>query len=318
MMVINNRIRIHALVWAIVLGISYYSVKGGVYIMLGGRGQISTFAGGDNNTAAAAMITMWPFLYYLRLHSADKNIRRGLVAAMVFSILGILGTTSRGGALALAAVLSYFWWQSKHKAVIAICGAVGLVAVLQVMPQQWIDKMNSIQNYNEVESAQTRFESWHVALQMAMERPLTGGGMEAITQYRLTAKYDPDRRGFEAHSIWFQMLSDHGFPGLALFILINLVSWRNAAGVRKIARTRPELAWAADLATMGQLSMVGFLAAGSLLSMAYYDAYYTVLAVLAVMRASVAGWANVAARQQAADSLLNDGDFGRRPALPAR
>ena len=70
--------------------------------------------------------------------------------------------------------------------------------------------------------------------------------------------------------------------------LLGFAAFRNAIVVRRLTRDRPDLAWARDLATMGQLSLAGYWVAGTFLSMAYYDVYYTVIAILTVEREIVA------------------------------
>ncbi len=46
---------------------------------------------------------------------------------------------------------------------------------------------------------------------------------------------------------------------------------------------KPELAWAAKLAQMCQVSMIGFMMAGAFLSMPYYDLIYYIIAILVTL-----------------------------------
>lgn len=47
-----------------------------------------------------------------------------------------------------------------------------------------------------------------------------------------------------AHSIYFQVLGDQGFAGLAIFLLILASAWRNASVVVRATRDREEWHWA--------------------------------------------------------------------------
>jgi hypothetical protein len=56
----------------------------------------------------------------------------------------------------------------------------------------------------------------------------------------------------------------------------------------KSCRDTPERKWAADLTAMTQVSIVGFAIGGAFLSMAYYDLYYILIALLVVLERHVA------------------------------
>ena len=85
-----------------------------------------------------------------------------------------------------------------------------------------------------------------------------------------------------AHSIYFQVLGEHGFVGLFLFLLLWWLTWRTAVWIRKNTKPKGETAWAYHLAAMSQVSLVGFLVGGAFLSLAYFDLpYYIVVALIA-------------------------------------
>ena len=86
-----------------------------------------------------------------------------------------------------------------------------------------------------------------------------------------------------AHSVYFQLMGDSGFVGLILYIILLIVAWQNAKFVISYSKRFPQLQWAGDLASMLQVSMVGFVVGGAALSMAYYDAFLTLLAILEVL-----------------------------------
>ena len=77
-----------------------------------------------------------------------------------------------------------------------------------------------------------------------------------------------------AHSITFQVLGEHGFVGLGLFLLIGITALIKAQSIRRMAKGVPHLQWAADMAGMCQVSLVGFFVAGQFLNVAYFDLIY--------------------------------------------
>jgi probable O-glycosylation ligase (exosortase A-associated) len=85
-----------------------------------------------------------------------------------------------------------------------------------------------------------------------------------------------------AHSIYFQVLGEHGYIGLILFLLIWFFAFRTAAKIRADAPKRPETPWLGQLAGMCQVSLVGYAVGGAFLSLAYFDLPYNILVVLVV------------------------------------
>ncbi len=98
-------------------------------------------------------------------------------------------------------------------------------------------------------------------------------------------RYAPDPWDVhDSHSVYFQMLGHHGFVGLALFLLLGLMTWRTASWVIKHGRRSPEHRWAADLAAMVQVSLVGYATAGAFLGVAYFDLYYALITVVVLTK----------------------------------
>lgn len=299
MVVMNTRVRLHALAWVIVLSVAYFSLKGGLSVLLtGGGSHIHGLDGtvtGDNNNLGLIMVMSWSLINYLRLNSESKLVRSGLFALMGLTILAVLGTYSRGAFVALVPTLSYFWWKAKRKVIIGIIGVVAVIPAIIFMPQAWVERMDTIQTYDQDGSAMARIRQWGFAMALARDHPLVGGGFDASQSYNVVKNYYPDQVPRAYHSIWFEALGDHGIPGLLIFIAIGLVSLHNAGVIRRATRTRPEWAWAHDFATMSQVSLAGYYVAGSFLSMAYYDCYFALVAMLAILRDIVAKRAEVAA-----------------------
>ena len=62
--------------------------------------------------------------------------------------------------------------------------AVGALSVglLSFMPDTWYDRMNTIESYEEDTSAMGRINAWHFAFNLAIDKPLVGGGFQAFTR----------------------------------------------------------------------------------------------------------------------------------------
>jgi hypothetical protein len=87
-------------------------------------------------------------------------------------------------------------------------------------------------------------------------------------------------RSTDAHSIYFEILGEHGFIGLALFIAIGWFALQACRRIVRLSAGRADLAWAADLGRMIQVSLVGYAVSGAFLGLAYFDFYYALLALV--------------------------------------
>lgn len=286
LMVMRSRERIHLLVLVTAASLAFYGIKGGIFtIVSGGQhmvlGPDGTFIEG-NTTIALAMIMMLPLLRYLQLSTAQKWMRHGLTAAMLLTGIAIIGSYSRGAFLAGAVMAFTLWMRTRNKLVLTMMLIVSLPLMLMLMPDKWFDKMGTVQTYQKDNSALGRINAWHFAYNLAKDRPLTGGGFETFDR-NLFLIYAPEPERFhDAHSIYFEVLGEHGFVGLALFLMIGVLSLKRAQWIIKQARHHPDLQWAADLAAMLQVSMIGYAAGGAFLGLAYFDLYYILVALVVV------------------------------------
>jgi probable O-glycosylation ligase (exosortase A-associated) len=152
-----------------------------------------------------------------------------------------------------------------------------------VMPDQWYSRINTVQTYEQDASAMGRINAWTMAFNLAKDRPL-GAGFESFQPY-LFSLYAPNPGDVhDSHSIYFQMMGHHGFVGLALFLVLGLMTWRTASWIIRHARRVPEHRWASDLAAMVQVSLVGYASAGAFLGVAYFDLYYALITVVVLTK----------------------------------
>lgn len=281
---LTERWRIHALVWMMVLSIGYFGVRGGLFTVLTGGGHIvlgppdSMIS--DRNHVAVAMLFAIPLMNWLRLQSPHRIIRIGLLLAMVATLFGAIGTQSRGALVAMACVGFFLWLRTPGKIVsgIAIAGAVA--AVLTFMPASWTERMNTIENFEEDASAMGRLRIWGVSLDIALSRPLIGGGFRAMYAQDIVNNFDPTVRARAAHSIYLEALGEQGFLMFGIWVAIIATGVLYTFRLIALARDRPELRWAGDLGRMSQVSIVAYLSGGAFLSLAYWDVFWTLLIVL--------------------------------------
>lgn len=282
-MLITDRKRLDGLVWVIALSFAFYGDKGGIFTIVHGgvyhvQGPATTFVAGNNEMGLALIMTV-PLLRYLHLQARNKLIRLGLAASMILTGLAAIGTQSRGALLAAAAMGSLLWLKSRNKATTAIyiIAAAGLVAA--IMPPEYWARMNTIDTYQQDPSAMGRINAWHTAYNVARHH-ITGGGFETFQAptFQLYAP-DPDNV-HDVHSIYFEAMGEQGFIGLALFLLIGLTAWRTGSKIIRTCKKDPDRKWAADLAAMTQVSMIGYATGGAFLGLSYFDYPYSLVIIL--------------------------------------
>ena len=237
----------------------------------------------DNNALALAVIMAVPLFRYLQLQSQNRWVRRGCVAAMVLCVASAVGSQSRGAFLALLAMSMSLWIKGRNKALIGVIVLVAIPLVFAVMPEQWSDRMSTIETYGSDSSAMGRINAWWMAWNLAVSRFPIGGGF-TIYNSLVYQRFAPDPSTvLVAHSIYFQILGEHGFMGLAIYLGIFGLAWRTGSAVLRNTKDSIDLGWARDLASMLQVSLIGYAVGGAFLSLAYYDFPYYVVAMLVVL-----------------------------------
>ncbi|PLX75479.1 MAG: putative O-glycosylation ligase, exosortase A system-associated [Azoarcus sp.] len=292
--VLHDKLSIQLFVWINALSLGFYGVKGGIYtIQTAGGGRVwgpGGFIGGNNEIGLAILVAI-PLMYYLYLVTEHKWIRRGLIGAMLLSAVAVLGTQSRGAFLAIGVMSVVLWWRAPRKALMGAGILAAGIAALAVMPWSVGDKLNSITSYEEDSSAMGRINAWETAINIANDRPF-GAGFEMYNGL-VWGLYAPnptvDRASDPsivraAHSIYFQVLGEHGWIGLGLFLMIGWLVWRDAARLRKRTRDKPEFLWVFHLASMTQVALMGFAVGGAFLSLAYFDLPYNLLVIIVVLQ----------------------------------
>jgi probable O-glycosylation ligase (exosortase A-associated) len=284
---ITTRQRLDALVWVIVLSLGFFALKGALFTVLTGgiyrlQGPSGSFIA-DNNQFGMALLMAMPLVRYLQLTAQSRWMRLGLLVLLVCFLVSVLGTYSRGAVIGLAVTAIALFVKSRHRMRLALGAGLALAAVVEFMPEHWHDRVASIFAYEEDASAQARFDSWRYALEIAREHPVVGGGFEIFRGNKAVTE-----AGYRsAHSIYFEVLGEHGWVGAGLFLALGLGAYRTARSVIRRASEDQKLSWAADLAAMVQVSIAAYAIAGLFLNLATFDLYYHLIAIVVIASALV-------------------------------
>ena len=277
MMLINDRHRIHLLVVVIALSLGFYGFKGGVFVLTGGSahsvmGPAGSFIG-DRNSVGLALIMTVPLLWYMRLHAARVWQRHALMVGGLLTLVAIIGTHSRGALVGLAAMGLFFILKARKRFGILLLLIPLAGVVLYVMPPEWLERMYTIETYDEDASAMGRLYAWNNAITLANQNFL-GGGFRAVAGFG----------GTDSHSNWFGVLGELGWIGLFMFVLLHVFTWRSASWIISKTKGHDHLLWARDLAAMIQVSLIGYMGTGSFLGLQYFDLFYHLIAIIVMTR----------------------------------
>jgi probable O-glycosylation ligase (exosortase A-associated) len=135
-----------------------------------------------------------------------------------------------------------------------------------------------------------RLQAWGVAWNVALDHPFTGGGFEFVyVPDELWLSYAPflvpfaENYARAAHSIYFQVLEEHGFPGLALYLAMLVTTLRALSKIKRNSRGT-NAGWLSPLASSLQIGLAGYMVSGAFLSLAYFDLPYLFIVLTAVLQ----------------------------------
>jgi putative inorganic carbon (HCO3(-)) transporter len=288
LMLLKTKEHVQLFIVILTISLGFYGVKGGIFTITGGGenrvwGPASTFIEG-NNEVALALVMVIPIMHYLQMISRNKWIRHGLTVAMLLCALASIGSYSRGALLAITAMGGFLWLKSKQKLAVGMLMVMAIPVLVMFMPEKWSERMDTIATYQQDTSATGRINAWQMAINLANDRPLVGGGFE-IYDSRTFSRYAPDpARVHAAHSIYFQALGEHGYVGLGLYLLLGFLTWRTGTWIIRNTDQLDEFKWASDLARMIQVSLIGFAVGGAFLSLLYFDVPYYLMVAMVVTR----------------------------------
>lgn len=319
LMILKTKQHVQTFMWVLVLSLAFYGVKGGIFTLMSGGeyrvwGPEGTFIGG-NNEIALALIMVIPLMHYLQLITPKKSIRHGLTVAILLCAFAAIGSYSRGALLAIAAMAFFLWLKSSKKLMLSILMAMTVPVLLVFMPEKWGERMDTIATYQEDSSAMGRINAWLMAYNLAVDRPLVGGGFE-IYDLQTFERYAPIPTDVHAaHSIYFQALGEHGFVGLGLYLLLGFFTWRSCSWILRNTAKRDDLKWAYHFAAMSQVSIVGFAVGGAFLSLLYFDVPYYLMAAIVVTRIVVANELKAAGAPTSSWRTVHSTRFLKRPGM---
>ncbi len=274
---LSTRERLVQGVWAWLLVMSYVAFYG---LTHGGRGPGGFL--GDENDLALACATAFPFAFYGFEWMRGRRRWASLVLGGLL-VLAIVTSFSRSGFVGLAAAALYCVVTARYRLRSIAIGVFAALAFLAVSPQSYIDELRTITEVNQGTAKGRRF-LWATAVNMWKDHPILGvgggnfnflAGDYQPTTFEGREYHERNWSGITVHSLYYQVLSEHGLVGVGLLGAFGFLYFRTLRRLRRRVRqdrhTDPELQQYVELyAGALEGAMVGYLGAGAFLSVLTY------------------------------------------------
>ena len=293
---LTTRLRIEGAALIMVLTISAIIISAGMKTALGGGGYESLyFFVNDNSglyessTLATVAVAIIPLILWFTRHGTvfapDWRVK-AFAFPLIFACLLIpVGTEARTGLLCIAVLGLLMLLDVKRRMTFIAAGAVLVLVALPFLPQSYYERMSTINSPSGDESASTRVAVWEWTLDYVAENPL-GGGFDAYRGNKFTynmpvtekigntvaveyREVTDEARAY--HSAIFEMLGEQGWPGLSLWLWLQLLGVWQMERLRRRWRKRTDAGeqWQAPLASALQFGQIIYLVGSLFQGIAY-------------------------------------------------
>jgi len=262
---IQTRKTLFLLIAVIAASIAFHSGKGGLVALTTGAdyygaSHLSGLFSGSNGYALGSALLLffmiftfqfmnrsWPdnepiITPWAKINTLLKYAMLVLIAGSVYNIIAL---QSRGSFLAL--VVGLFLWFSLHEkrikmlTIIILTLTIGLSVI--PLPEGYQERIESV--FAEEEdldnSAASRPHFWATAIDIAENHPFGVGPGCYPVYYNIYDKTSGDFGHYRSvHSSHFQILSDAGYIGVLLWLMLFIVSYRRLWRIRKISKKHKE------------------------------------------------------------------------------
>nr|WP_255586720.1 putative O-glycosylation ligase, exosortase A system-associated [Hephaestia mangrovi] len=298
---LRTRLRIEALLLFVILSAASIIIVGGIKTLFsgGGYGELNLmvtnnsglYEGSIISTVAIALIPviLW-FSKFGTIFTPDWRVKAFCYALCFACLLIPVGTQARTGLLCIALLAVLMLRETKRRILYLGALAAATVVAVPLLPHSFTERMGTIESYQADASASTRIQVWKWTLSYVKDHPF-GGGFNAYLQNQI--RYDTVQvidHGAQAtvdktlqvdaarayHSSYFEMLGEQGWPGLALWLMINIGGLIRMEVLRRRYRhsTDEKEAWIAPLAGALQNGHLIYLLGGAFVGIAFQPFLY--------------------------------------------
>ena len=301
---LRTRLRFEGMALTMVLSVSVIVIGGAIKTLVsgGGYGELKLLVNDntglyEGSTLSMVAVALIPLIVWLARHGTvfppGKRVT-AFAAALVFACLCIpFGTETRTGFLCILMLGALILRTAKRRLVFATLASLIGMAAIPFMPASFSQRMATIENHQADQSASTRLAVWKWTIEYARKHPF-GGGFEIyraneihydtqrVTQSGSNVaiaqtKIEDKARAF--HSSYFEMLGEQGYPGLALWLALQVLGlWQmERLRLRFKAAIDPAESWIAPLANALQQGQLVYLFGSLFIGIAFQPFVYMLI-----------------------------------------
>ena len=265
--VVNSFERLRILVLTVAGCFGVYVAKSLPFVILtGGAFRLYGPAGSmiaENNDFGHALNMTLPLYFFLAQTEENPRIKRLFSIQCWMTDPASMFTYSRGALVGMVVVLILMFLGTRRRLAVFTTAAVALVMIVVLAPESWTHRMDPTRSDAIDGSALSRLNAWGFAWKLASDYPVAGGGYGTFTP-QLYARYadNPQDDTHGAHSVYFQVLGEHGFVGLGIYMLLVLSALFTVSQLIRRGR-REQNRTLSHYANMFRFSLIGFLVPGA-------------------------------------------------------
>lgn len=279
---ITDREKLRWLLVTIAFSFGLLAAKGGIFAIERGFvyrvwGPDGTMYGGNNEFSIATLMTI-PLLLLTWLELRHERGWRRALAWLALLIVPLafasaLSSWSRGGLVTLGLLYLFMWLKSRHKILLAVLAVLLVWSAPHFLPDELLQRWETIRTYEQDGSAMHRIETWHHGLRFVRHHPILGAGFEGwrYVSYR------------DWHSSYVEILSEHGVPGALMWGLLIFGTLFSLQRLARLGRRRGDTSLR-NHATMLQAAIVAYLGGSLTLGITYWDYIYQLVFCAVLLR----------------------------------
>ncbi|MBX3563727.1 MAG: putative O-glycosylation ligase, exosortase A system-associated [Sphingomonas sp.] len=301
---LRTKLRIESLLLFMILSAASIIIVGGIKTLGsgGGYGELNLMVTNNSGLYEGSTISMvaiaiipiilW-FTKFGTVFAPDWRVKTFCYALVFACLLIPVGTSTRTGLLCIG-LLAILMIRDFKRPIVYLAGlaTMGLIAI-PFLPSAFTERMETIQTYQADASASTRIEVWKWTMAYAKDHPM-GGGFETYRQnqirYEKVAMVDDGeghmtiKRSWEIdkarayHSSYFEMLGEQGYPGLAIWLILNIVGiFRMEVLRQRYKKAEEGQQWIAPLASALQSAHIIYLLGSCFIAIAFQPFVYMLI-----------------------------------------
>lgn len=242
----------------------------------------------NDNAASAHLVAVLPLMAAVYLTGKRWEKYLCIIGTPLVLNTFIL-CNSRGGLMGLAGVgigaLLLTSGKLRWQTLLGMIVGVGLLYVMA--DQQFLERQQTIQAYEEDASATSRIDSWKGALELVGDHPfgVGGGGFNALSPIyipEIVEAHEGELR--DVHNTFLTAACEWGIVGLFLFVMFLISTFRELNSTRKLSENHVDSQRFRIESTALILGLFGILVAGIFTTRLYAEVIYWLAAFGAVLK----------------------------------